>query len=136
MEPTTPTMGMSRPGQGLGRVERQAVSTEPNRGQRRRLEAQQRAEQKRQERVKDAVQLRISQGLDLLRHVMSRRLDIPTEHLGLIIENGAARGYDVRKGSLVSSAEEAAPAAAEEAPTLEVVDDLDEEGYAWGRRPR
>lgn len=39
---------------------------------------------------------------------MAQRLDIPTEHIGIIIEAGQARGYDTRKGSLLSAEEEAA----------------------------
>lgn len=101
--------GMSRPGPDFGRKEQPALyAQEMNRGQRRRLEAQQRAEQRRQEKTRDVVQARVSQGVDLLRYLMAQRVGIPVEHVGVIIEGGEARAYDVRKGSLFPSGGEAA----------------------------
>ena len=101
--------GMSRPGPDFGRKEQPALyAQEMNRGQRRRLDAQQRANERRQEKARDAVQGRISQGLDLLRYLMAQRVGIPVEHVGIIVEGGQARAYDVRGGSLLPAQEEAA----------------------------
>lgn len=84
-----------------------------NRGQRRRLEAKQRANERRQEKARDAVQGRISQGLDLLRYLMAQRTRIPMEHMGIIIEGGQARAYDTRNGSSIFAVEQDVQASAE-----------------------
>lgn len=94
--------------------------TPPNRAAARRQAAQQRAAQRRQEKTRDAVQVRISQGLDLLRYLMAQRVGVPVEHVGVIIEGGQARAYDVRKGSLFPSEGEVAASA----------EAVDEEGVA------
>lgn len=86
----------------------------PNRAAARRQAAQQRAHERRQEKTRDAVQGRISQGLDLLRYLMAQRTGIAQEHLGIIIEGGQARAYDVRGGSLLPEQEEVAVANGED----------------------
>lgn len=111
MESTAPTIVMPIPGRGLVPPEdRAAMADGLNRNTRRRLEAQQRANERRQEKARDAVQTRVSQGIELLRYLMAQRVGIPVEHIGVIIEGGQARAYDVRGGSLLPAQEEVAAA--------------------------
>ena len=72
-----------------------------NRGQRRRAEAQQRAESRRVAAAQDRMQRSVDEGVGVLRAIMAHRLDIPVEHVGLVIEQAGVRAYDVRQVSII-----------------------------------